>query len=96
MFKPKVFADDWRMRWMHVGRRGLLLHRVAKGSSGRSKTVFQHGVAVCGLRGIMEMPGIFSRMGARRCKNCCRILGVPQGDGAPYNDTGLPPKQKNA
>jgi len=31
------------------------------------------------------MPGIFSRMGAPRCKACCRALGLPEGDGAPYN-----------
>jgi len=32
------------------------------------------------------IPGMFSRMGAERCKGCCRALGYPQGKGSPKND----------
>lgn len=42
--------------------------------------------AVCGARGSFQMPGLFSRMGAKRCKDCCRKLGIDQGRGAPFND----------
>lgn len=32
------------------------------------------------------IPGLFTRMGAQRCKGCCRALGYPQGKGSPKND----------
>lgn len=32
------------------------------------------------------IPGMFSRMGAERCKGCCRALGYPTGKGSPKND----------
>jgi hypothetical protein len=32
------------------------------------------------------IPGMFTRMGAERCKGCCRALGYPQGKGSPKND----------
>jgi len=43
------------------------------------------GVTVCGRKGYLTMPGIFSRLGLKRCEHCCRIVGIPQGDGSPYN-----------
>ena len=32
------------------------------------------------------IPGMFTRMGAERCKGCCRALRYPQGKGSPKND----------
>lgn len=40
----------------------------------------------CGIRTNVVIPGIFARMGAPRCKNCCRATGFPQGIGSPKND----------
>lgn len=48
------------------------------------------GVSVCGIEGEFEMPGLFSRMGRPRCTACCDLLGVPHGDGAPYNHADVP------
>jgi hypothetical protein len=44
-----------------------------------------NGFTVCGLGGFLTMPGILGRLGAPRCKHCCRILSIPDGDGAPFN-----------
>jgi hypothetical protein len=34
----------------------------------------------------VSIPGMFTRMGAERCKGCCRATGMPQGKGSPKND----------
>lgn len=57
------------------------------------------GVAVCGYAtkgdggrirsGMFFMPGIFSRMGLPRCAKCCAKVGLPKGDGTPWNDKEL-------
>lgn len=44
------------------------------------------GVTVCGRRAWLSIPGVFTRMGAPRCKRCCAGLGYPQGVGSPKND----------
>jgi hypothetical protein len=43
------------------------------------------GVAVCGASGHFIVPGLFSRMGLRRCSKCCDALGIPRGDGNTLN-----------
>jgi hypothetical protein len=43
------------------------------------------GMTVCGRAGWLHMPGIFSRMGLVRCRICCARMGIPQGNGAPFN-----------
>lgn len=35
------------------------------------------------------IPGMFTRMVARRCVRCCRANGYPDGIGSPKNDPGL-------
>ena len=45
--------------------------------------------AACGSTFVATLPGFMSRMGAPRCKRCCSVLGVPDGDGAPVNDSRL-------
>jgi hypothetical protein len=32
------------------------------------------------------IPGFGTRLGAERCKGCCRATGMPQGKGSPKND----------
>lgn len=45
--------------------------------------------AVCGLRRRWWMPGLFSRLGRRRCVPCCRALVFPTGYGTPANEEDL-------
>lgn len=87
--------DDWRQRWMQR-KRGTRLHRVAEIVWRDDDQINGHGITVCGERGFLDMPGILSRMGAPRCPRCCKALGVPQGDGAPYNDKTLPVEVRDA
>lgn len=44
------------------------------------------GQAACGVRGRFIIPGIFTRMGEKRCDRCCDRLGYPRGKGSPKND----------
>jgi hypothetical protein len=53
------------------------------------------GTTACGASGRLKMPGIFSRMDLPRCKHCCRKLGIPAGDGAPFNDKKLARKHRS-
>lgn len=83
-----LHADNWRSRWLQFNPGGRRLHRVSEikwWDDGEREMIRGDGVAVCGQRGFMHMPGIFSRMGAQRCPRCCKALGIPNGDGAPYN-----------
>jgi hypothetical protein len=41
------------------------------------------GSTLCGIKGNLYMPGLFSRMSAPRCRVCCKILSIPEGLGAP-------------
>jgi hypothetical protein len=45
--------------------------------------------SACGLRRRWWMPGLFSRLGRRRCVPCCRALDIPPGYGTPTNETDL-------
>jgi hypothetical protein len=46
--------------------------------------------AACGLRRRWWwMPGLFSRLGRRRCTPCCHALGIPAGYGTPVNEASL-------
>ena len=49
------------------------------------------GTTTCGVSARLNVPGIFSRMDADRCKRCCRTLGLPPGVGSPKNDEELRP-----
>jgi hypothetical protein len=42
--------------------------------------------AACGLHRPWWMPGLFSRLGRRRCVPCCVALGIPPGYGTPANE----------
>lgn len=101
---PKTWATAaflWRTSWHHRWQqfyksRRAVLHRVAAVERRNDLWCEITGTTVCGRRGEMHMPGIFSRMGAPRCKRCCALLGVRPGEGAPYNDKSLPKVEKEA
>jgi hypothetical protein len=80
-----LLLDNWRSRWVQfLG--GARLHRLSRAAwDAPDEMVAGHGLAVCGRRGRMSMPGIFSRMDAQRCPACCRALCIPNGNGAPFN-----------
>jgi len=42
--------------------------------------------AACGMRRGWWLPGLYSRLGRRRCVPCCRALGIPPGYGTPANE----------
>jgi hypothetical protein len=85
MLPPLPLDDEkWRCRWLQFGDVGEL-HRVSSIEWEDGEMIYGEGATVCGQVGQLSMPGIFSRMGAPRCKACCRALGLPEGDGAPYN-----------
>lgn len=50
------------------------------------------GRTACG-RGLLwlSIPGVFTRMGAKRCVLCCDALGYPHGTGSPKNDPACRP-----
>ncbi|WP_406168931.1 hypothetical protein [Streptomyces sp. NBC_00996] len=52
--------------------------------------------AVCGLRRRWWMPGLFSRLGRRRCVPCCRALVIEPGYGTPANENDLKQKDQAA
>lgn len=74
-------------RWAVLGtwRR---LHRIAR--LGVSAQQFEElaaarGQTVCKRFGVLETPGVASRLGLARCAHCCNKLGIPRGNGAPFN-----------
>jgi len=98
LFADLPGADSWRFRWLVVGDWNRL-HRVTSGKVEDSKFVgVKKGRSLCGLTGSFRMPGILSRMYLQRCAHCCRVAGIPVGDGAPFNNTGkkLTKKQQEA
>ncbi len=44
------------------------------------------GETACGRRGYLYIPGFATRLGAERCRHCCRKIGFPDGKGSPKND----------
>lgn len=86
MRTPLSIPDDsWRSRWLVLTSWGRL-HRVSEITWDDADMIRGRGVTLCGRHGYLYMPGVVSRLGLRRCAHCCRILGVPRGDGALYND----------
>ena len=80
-----LVQDDWRKRWLVLPSWNVL-HRVSEIEwDDEEDRVAGDGVTLCGRRGWLQVPGISSRMGRKRCGHCCDLLGIPRGDGAPYN-----------
>lgn len=42
--------------------------------------------ALCGKAGHFHAPGIFTRLHAQRCVDCCDVLGIQHGYGTPLNE----------
>lgn len=89
---PRRYSVDWRKRWVY-GPNGGVLHRVAvmpkDWAADGWVPIGGEGIVLCGLEKRWGMPGLFSRLYQARCKRCCRILGIPFGDGCPFNDKVL-------
>ncbi|MEU3683734.1 hypothetical protein AB0E99_22740 [Streptomyces sp. NPDC030592] len=51
--------------------------------------------AACGMRRRWWLPGLFSRLGRRRCTPCCTALGIPPGYGTPANEADLNRKDQH-
>jgi hypothetical protein len=39
----------------------------------------------CGSRSEVMVPGVLRRMSTPRCKRCCKLTGLPEGNGSPKN-----------
>lgn len=76
--------------WVVIGRYGERLHAVERITN--AATVdddwYGQGFTVCGLGGDLSIPGVFTRMGAKRCDRCCDRRHMPRGIGSPKNDDG--------
>lgn len=74
----------WSRRWLVTGE-WRRLHRVGWSCIDWDDWATGEGVAACGLAARWTYPGVFSRLGLKRCETCCRKVGVPRGIGNPYN-----------
>ena len=88
-FPPaRLSNNEWIWRWQYADIDNYeFLHRIAEPFTVGDKNGWESGTgrAVCGMRGVFEMPGVVSRLGRPRCIACCEALEIPSGDGAPYN-----------
>ena len=84
----ETFAWNWA-----VTEHGRVLHGVEQlnsvGDHEESPDTWAYGDTFCGYSGKLYVPGLLTRMGARRCKKCSRILGWPDGHGSPKNDDSV-------
>lgn len=103
----KIDQDNWRSRWLHTdgsdfihrvaeatwGRLPLLddPSDVFEPNGLDGEMIEAMGTTLCGLSGRLVMPGIFSRMGAIRCPECCKKMGIAEGKGNPFNEGILEP-----
>lgn len=67
------------------------LHAPAEWDDPDYAAMDENGLTVCGYRGTLLIPGIFSRLARPRCAHCCDALGWPRGKGSPKNDVTLRP-----
>ena len=66
---------------------GRTLHGLTVGDPITDHWWFESVQFACGLdRRYGYVPGMFTRMGAKRCFKCCDKLGLPHGTGSPRND----------
>jgi len=72
-------------RWL-VFESWDVLHRISQIEWNHAWNQFGgDGVTVCGEKGYLQIPQVFSRHFLNRCEDCCRLLGLPKGRGTPYN-----------
>ena len=88
------FISIGRVDWFVAGL-GRRLHAVRDEAwTGEHRTEMEQEWIVwssvrlaCGrMAACVSIPGMFTRMGAERCKGCCRATGMPEGTGSPKND----------
>jgi hypothetical protein len=84
---PFRSRKKWRWRWLQGTKStASTMHRLVTCTATETwNAVTATGTTGCGLVDTFAMPGIFSRMGARRCPRCCDAVGVAHGLGAPFN-----------
>lgn len=84
--RPLPIPDsNWKSRWL-VTYSWKALHRVSEIQWDEpNEMISGNGITLCGHRAWMCMPGFPSRIGLKRCQKCCKILGIPEGDGCPFN-----------
>ena len=90
-----------RVEWVVFGKWDRL-HKPETFAVDQRGWCFRDVTTACGLRRDEAfIPGIFTRMGAERCGNCCDRSGFPRGIGSPKNDdecralVGLPTKAES-
>jgi hypothetical protein len=62
------------------------LHAVVAISNDADADWYGVGTTECGIKSELYIPGIFTRMSAKRCEDCCGITGMPPGMQSPKND----------
>ena len=95
--EPPDSADEFisigKMDWL-VSKSWRKLHAVRNADwtdENRADMAAEWGVSspvrlACGRTAAgVWVPGMFTRMGAQRCKGCCRATGLPEGKGSPKN-----------
>jgi hypothetical protein len=83
----RVVAEwDWT-----VLRSWRRLHAPDRWDDPREEMSDPTGRTACGRVGELSIPGMFSRLGLPRCRHCCRMTGMPPGDGSPKNDNACRP-----
>lgn len=85
---PPSAQSSWReiaeWDWVWLGE-GDVLHAVATVTNDADEDWYAEGATECGREGDMHIPGIFSRMSAKRCDRCCDRTGMPRGSQSPKN-----------
>lgn len=85
-----------RPEWVY-SRTASVLHRVARRSEicsrGKGRWWKESFLMrprklrmACGRELFVAAPGIFSRIGLKRCDRCCDAIGISHGHGCPLND----------
>lgn len=96
MTSDSYIPDDFASRevvewdWVVMGD-GRKLHAPKVWDDPRYNAYTEDGETWCGRRGWLSIPGVFTRMGARRCGMCCQATGMPPGKGSPKNDDACRP-----
>ena len=91
MKRKPLLTDGWRERWLQFGdAKSAILHRASNDvtENEESDIVIRNytGTTLCGrFNEYLIMPGLLSRSSAPRCKKCCALTGIPQGEGCPQN-----------
>jgi hypothetical protein len=80
--------SSWRSTaewcWVLLGQ-GDCLHAVGSIVNDAEEDWQGDGFTACGREGSMFIPGLFTRMGAPRCKQCCKLASMPEGTQSPKN-----------